>query len=248
MSRWKAAAIHLFISLAIALMIGFVFLKIWYPPPFFSAAGADELMLLLVGVDITLGPLITLIIFRSGKPGLKFDLAFIAAVQCCSLAYGLSIVLQSRPVFLVAAIDRFTLVFANDLDAAALQKGKQAEFQHLSWSGPKLVGAVLPTDSQKRSDLFWSAAVAHEDIEHMPEFYVPYEQQTQAIIDHSRNLDTLREKHPEAAIQIDEVARENQMDMNDLAYLPLIARKHDLSMLISKRTGKVIQAISVNPW
>jgi CHASE3 domain sensor protein len=90
--------------------------------------------------------------------------------------------------------------------------------------------------------------VAHEDIEHMPEFYVPYEQQTQAIIDHSRNLDTLRAKHPEAANQIDEVAKQNHMDVNDLAYLPLIARKHDLSMLISKRTGKIIQAISVDPW
>jgi len=248
MSRWKAAAIHLFISLAIALIIGFIFLKIWYPPPFFSAAGADELMLLLVGVDVTLGPLITLIIFRSGKPGLKFDLAFIALVQCCSLAYGLSIVLQSRPVFLVAAIDRFTLVFANQLDAAALQKGKQAEFQQLSWGGPRLVGATLPVDAQKKSDLLFSSASTHEDIEHMPEFYVPYEQQTQAIIEHARKLDTLRAKHPEATHQIDEVALRNQIDVSDLAYLPLIARKHDLSMLISISTGKPVQAISVDPW
>jgi len=248
MSRWKAAGIHLFVSVAIALIIGVIFLTIWYPPPFFAAAGADKLMLLLVGADVTTGPLITLIIFRAGKPGLKFDLAFIAVVQCCSLAYGLFIVLKSRPVFLVAAIERICLVSANELDAADLQKSRYPEFQRLSWTGPKLVGAVLPTDPQKKSDLAWATAATNQDIERLPEYYVPYEQQAETLVEHAKNLDTLLAKHPEAISKIEAIIRQHELDKSDVAYLPLVARTHDLSMLISKRSGLPIQAIAIDPW
>ena len=116
MSRWKAAAIHLSISAAIGLVVGALLLLVWYPPPYFHAAGADQLVLLLVGVDLVLGPLLTLILFRSGKKGLKFDLAMIAVLQTTALVYGLSVVLQSRPVFLVSAVDRFVLVSASEID------------------------------------------------------------------------------------------------------------------------------------
>ena len=129
MSRWKAAGIHLSISLAIGLLVGALLFGVWYPPPYFHAAGADELILLLVGIDIVLGPLMTLVIFRSGKRGLKFDLTVIGLVQAAALVYGLSIVLQSRPVFLVGAIDRFTLVSAGDIEDSDLQKGRQPLFR-----------------------------------------------------------------------------------------------------------------------
>ena len=247
MSRWKAAGIHLLISVVIALVIGVLFLKMWYPPPFFSAAGADELMLLLVGVDVTLGPLVTLIVFRRGKPGLKFDLAFIGLVQCASLTYGLSVVLQSRPVFLVAAIDRFTLVSANEIDAKSLNNAANPEFRQLSWTGPKLVGAQLPKDEKKRSDLLDSSTTGL-DIERLPEFYVPYIEQSQMILTRAKALDALRAKHPESGALIDEVAAKNHLNAMDIAYLPLVTRKHDLSMLFSKTTAMPIQAIPVDPW
>src|SRR4029078_12975478 len=110
MSRWKAAGIHLSISLLIGLIVGALLFGVWYPPPYFHAAGADQLVLLLVSVDIVLGPLLTLVVFKSGKWGLKFDLTLIAVMQTIALVYGLSVVLRSRPVFLVAAVDRFVLV------------------------------------------------------------------------------------------------------------------------------------------
>ena len=94
MSRWKAAGIHLSISLAIGLLVGALLFGVWYPPPYFHAAGADELILLLVGIDIVLGPLMTLVIFRSGKRGLKFDLTVIGLV-CLACGLGLLILLSS---------------------------------------------------------------------------------------------------------------------------------------------------------
>src|SRR3982751_1527004 len=107
MSRWKAAAIHLSISAAIAVIACALFFVVWYPGTYFHAAGADELVILLVGVDLAIGPLLTLIVFRSGKRGLRFDLTSIAIAQAVALMYGAHVVLQSRPIFLVAALDRF---------------------------------------------------------------------------------------------------------------------------------------------
>src|SRR5262249_35748019 len=110
MTRWKAATIHSSISAIIAIAVGALLFGVWYPPPYFHAAGADELVLLLVGVDLAIGPLLTLIVFRPGKWGLKFDLVAIGVLQSAALIYGMSVVLQSRPVFLVGVFDRFNLV------------------------------------------------------------------------------------------------------------------------------------------
>ena len=76
-TRWQASATHLLISVAIAAVALFVLLRVWYPPPLFTAEGGNDLLFILVAVDVVIGPLITLIVFKSGKPGLRFDLNFL---------------------------------------------------------------------------------------------------------------------------------------------------------------------------
>src|SRR5690348_12777714 len=100
-SRWQASGLHLLISIAIAAGVVTVMLSLWYPGPLFEAAGGNDLLLILVGVDVAVGPLITLVIFRPGKPGLKFDLSAIAALQIAALAYGMHAVYLGRPAFIV---------------------------------------------------------------------------------------------------------------------------------------------------
>src|SRR6187402_1763816 len=105
MSRWKAAAIHLSISASIGLLAAALIFGVWYPPPYSKATGADELVLLLMGVDIVLGPMLTLVVFRSGKKSLRLDLTVIAIMQTCALLYGMSVVVRARPVFIVGVDD-----------------------------------------------------------------------------------------------------------------------------------------------
>jgi len=247
MSRWKAAAIHLGISFTISIALGVLLLGVWYPPPYFHAAGADELMLLLVGIDIVVGPIFTLIIFRSGKRGLGFDLSVIGIVQAALFSYGMMVVLGSRPVFLVGAIDRFVLVSADEIDLDSMQKAKDPVFQKLSWSGPQLVAAVPPTDRHEKSDLLFSAALANRDIEQMPSYYVAYDTQAKVIVAHAQNLEQLRKLHPaEDSLLEDFLA--TQTDISDLAWVPLTARRHDLVMIISRKSGNPLQALAIDPW
>jgi cytochrome bd-type quinol oxidase subunit 2 len=89
MNRWKASATHLILCIVIAISVLLLMLFAWFPPPYFSSQGGKDLLFLIFSVDVVLGPLITLIIYKHGKKGLKFDLTVIVLLQISALAYGI---------------------------------------------------------------------------------------------------------------------------------------------------------------
>ena len=97
MNRFRAAATHLGLSLLVASAIFLPVYFFWYPSALFDTAGGRDLFLLIAAVDVTLGPLLTLIVFRSGKKGLAFDLSIIAAMQLVALSYGVWVLFEARP-------------------------------------------------------------------------------------------------------------------------------------------------------
>src|SRR6185503_7388028 len=128
-SRWQASGLHLLISIAIAVAVVALMLSLWFPGELFEAAGGNDLLIILIGVDVVVGPLITLVIFRAGKPGLKFDLAVIAVLQVAALVYGMHAVYLARPAFIVFVKDQFQMVSAAQLDPDELAKAKYPEFR-----------------------------------------------------------------------------------------------------------------------
>lgn len=82
MTRWKASELHFLLSLFIAVVAVIVAILVMYHPH----------------IPVVLGPLITLVIFKQGKPGLKFDLRVIAVLQIVALSYGLYMIDQHRPM------------------------------------------------------------------------------------------------------------------------------------------------------
>ena len=81
--RFKASGIHLCISLTIALLAAALVGGVWYPYPYREISGSRELFLIVVAVDVILGPLITLTVFNRTKPWpeLRSDLAIVALIQ-----------------------------------------------------------------------------------------------------------------------------------------------------------------------
>lgn len=168
MSRYKAFAIHLCISACIGALVFLAIVCLWYPPPLFDADGGSTLTLLLIGVDLALGPLLTLVVFRSGKPSLRFDLSVIALLQASALAYGVWISAQSRPVYLALLPNRARIVHANQLvDVPA-----SGPFSSAPWLGPKPVVARLPEDSARRNEILWSVISGAPDIDYRASRYV----------------------------------------------------------------------------
>ncbi|UXI67693.1 TfpX/TfpZ family type IV pilin accessory protein [Tahibacter amnicola] len=247
-SRWKAASIHLLLSAMLALSAWLLIFKLWFPPPYFHASGGDRLIVLLVGIDLVVGPLLTLIIFVQGKRGLKFDLAFIGVVQVAALIYGVSVITQSRPVFIVFVVDRFNVVPAHYLDEEDLARGKAPEFRSASWTGPRLVAAPMPTDPKLRTAVL-DSSLRGKDLEQMPEYYVDIARERNTIIDRSKPLDELVARNPARnAPIVDEAVRQSGLERSDVGWLPLVAMRSDMAMLINRRTGETIGAIDVDPW
>ena len=88
MSRLRAFLVHLSLSAAVVGSVFAVVFLVWYPESYFEVVGAWYLVRILFIVQIVLGPLLTFIVFKPGKPGLKFDLSVIALVQVVALVYG----------------------------------------------------------------------------------------------------------------------------------------------------------------
>ena len=120
-------------------------LLVWYPQPYFRLAGGAGLMMILIGVDVVIGPLLTLVVFNPAKKSLRLDLAVIVALQVAALIYGITVIAQARPVFVVFAGERFTVVPANAIDPESLASAKPP-FATLPINGPRTVGARLPDD------------------------------------------------------------------------------------------------------
>jgi hypothetical protein len=221
MSRGKASAIHLLISAGIAGAMVALMLTVWYPWPLFEAAGGSGLTMILVSVDMALGPLVTLIIFKSGKKGLKFDLALIALVQLSALAYGVHVVYLARPAFLVYTIDRFNLVTAAELDPLDLAQAASPEFRSPPVDGPRYIAAVLPADPKAR-DRILEFALQGKDLHLFPQYYVPYEQEAQNALKRAKAVGAMLERDASG-----EVARYLQAagrSQDSVRYLPLRAR------------------------
>jgi hypothetical protein len=249
MNRFQAAATHLALSVAIATAIFLPVYFFWYPSALFDTAGGRDLFLLIAGVDVVLGPLLTLVVFRGGKKGLAFDLAIIAAMQAIALSYGVWVLFESRPAYIVFVRDRFELVRANDFPPENLEKAARLglSYASLSWTGPPIVAALIPTDPAEFMRIAISGAYGI-DIQRFPEHYVPYARQQQEALAKGQPLKRLRELNPGAADHIDRMlARLGRRDA-EVLFLPLRAGKQDLSVLMDAKSGEVLRYESLLPW
>jgi hypothetical protein len=248
LNRWKASALHLAISAAIAMAVVILMLALWYPQPYFSAMGGDTLIMILIGVDVVIGPLITLIVFNPKKKSLRFDLAVVAALQLAALAYGCNVMFGARPVYTVFVVDRFETVAANQIDAESQARVVSGEFRSLPLSGPRIVAARQPDDAQRRADILMSAMNGGPDLANLPEFFVPYAQFRKDAAKSARPLSELSKRQPGDAAAIRAfVAGFGRPDAS-MGFLPMKARNRDMSVVLDVATGDVIGILPIYPW
>ena len=121
-NRYQAFAVHMAISLVIFFILLVCITQYWYPGILFDTGNGWKAIGMIVGIDLVLGPLLTLIVFNHNKSSLKFDLAIIALVQTAALAYGTWTIHQTRPVALAFINTNFMTISANSLLGKGLEK------------------------------------------------------------------------------------------------------------------------------
>lgn len=180
MSRWRAFAIHLALSVAVIGVLAFGLFVLWYPPSLLGFAGAGELLGLVAGVDIIAGPLLTLIVYKAGKKSLKFDLSVIGLAQLVFLSIGLWTVWTSRPVFIASGPRDFEVVFANEIDAEDLAEAEVEAYRRLPLLGPVLVSTREPRDQAEKDDVLQGDFIA-KPITKRPRFYRDFEEGAERV-------------------------------------------------------------------
>jgi hypothetical protein len=242
MSRWRAAGIHLLISVGVAAVVLAVMLGVWYGPTLFAAMGGAGLALILIGVDVVLGPALTLAVFRSGKRGLKFDLTAIALLQIAALLYGCYIVSIARPAFIVFVKDQFQVATVAELEPEQLAEAKYPQYRQPSWWGPVLVHGDWPKDHQEQQMLMF-AGLAGVDLQHFPKYYAPYEQGREQMLAKAQPLASVHSTEPAAAKVIDEWVARSGVDPRNLRYLRLRGRNAWVAVLIDARSAEPVKML-----
>lgn len=245
MNRYKAFAIHLSYSIAVVATVLALMFFIWYPKPYFEADGAHHVVAILASVDVILGPLLTLIIFKPGKPGLKFDLSMIALVQLAALGYGTNIIYSERPSYVVHAVDSFKLVSASMIDPGQI---RDADMKPGPFSRPKLIFARVPEDPQQRSDLLMKTLETGKDIESLPEYYEPYTSNVAHILDSAKPLSQLQDTSAETAQAVNDFVAASHLEIGRFVYIPLIGKNKELALILDRNTGMPSGALPLDPF
>ena len=242
-SRWKAAKIHLAISIAIALLVIAAMYFLWYPTPYFQAMGGGGLLMLVTGVDVVLGPLITLIIFNAKKKSLKFDLTCVAIVQMVALAYGVSTMFQARPAYTVFNKDRFDVIIAADLNATERAKVTDDAFKSLSLTGPQAVAMETPKDAKEAQRMLVSGI----DARAFSQYYVPYDAKAKEAAAVAKPFTEWQKAHSATAEKLKSFLSSKAIDETKAGFLPLYTRNEDMTVVLDRETGEILAIAPIAP-
>lgn len=230
--RFAAAGWHLLISVVIAALAGALVFGLWYPGDFRLLAGGQSLFLLVVSVDVVLGPLLTFAVFNRAKgwPHLRRDLAVIAALQLAALAYGLHTVYVVRPVALVLEVDRFRVVSAIEVYEPELPKALP-EYRRLPLTGPRMLSVREAQPGAEKTDALMTVLEKGYDMGQRPIFWVPYEPARAAALKRSRPMQLLLDRYPARADEFRAAIAERGLQVNAVHFMPVMARGDWIAVL-----------------
>ena len=246
-NRLQAFGGHLVASICIASLLALVVFSVWYPGALAYASGVIGIFLLLLFVDVVLGPTLTLIVFNPQKKELKRDLTIIVIIQLVALLYGMYSVFIARPAYLVFNAKGFDLVYANEISPESLAKAEHSEYGSTPYFGPKVIGATLPNDPVIAKEIMTSAAFGGEDVQNMPQYYMPYENLKQSV---QRNILPIKELQKSNQDRIQEVQmlinKYSTIDGN-VGYLPITAKAHDVIAILNRKTAEILEISDLRP-
>ena len=223
------------------MVIGLVFF-VWYPAPLAKAVGVTNIFLMMLAIDVIVGPILGWLVYQEGKKTLKFDLSVIILIQIAALCYGVFSIEQGRPAWLVYNVDRFELVRKNELVDTNIQQA-QPQFQQPSWFKPQYVATEFAKDIQQRNDEMFAEVLGGISIAQRPERYVELTQVTTQIQQRALPLKELEQYNPKTDVE-KTLAKYPKAD----AWLPLKANAIDMVVLVNKESASIIKIVDLRPW
>jgi len=243
--RIKAFLIHLAISLVALAAILYVVVYIWYPPPFFAADGGWQGVRIIMGVDLVLGPLLTLAVYNPAKGlgRLKRDLLIIGIIQVCSLAAGTWIVADQRTRMVVFANNRFVSMSESQIRESGITDDTYAslKIQH-----PPMAYVRLPEDPGQRQQLVMGN-LGGKPLFKRGDLYEPLTRQNRLrIVQEGFDLEHVASVDPDFRSVVDGFLEKIGKTAEEVTALPLYCRYAVLSLVLDRQTGEILDTVSIN--
>ncbi len=238
MTRFKAYLIHLGISAAIFLALAALILFVWYPQPYFADDGGWQGIRIVALVDLVLGPGLTFIVFKAGKPGLKFDLTLIALAQTAALAWGLWTVYDQRPVLVTFVDGEFYTMTRGQVEQAG---GNAPRVLAQSAALPGYAFVRLPEDPAERRGLRLMAGLAGTPPYMIGERFDPLDATNLGrVLTASLDIQLTAGKKERVRRALEALLAREQVDIGTLAFLPLHCRYNDRILVLRRADGRVM--------
>ena len=245
--RLKAAGIHLGLSLAIAALAALLVFYVWYPYPYRDISGGRALFLLVVAVDVVMGPLLTLAVFNLAKPRRELvrDLGVIGLLQLAALVYGLWTVAMARPVYLTVEINRFAVVHAIDVPQELLDKAPP-ELRQLPWWGPGMLSVREFKDNAEQMQATM-VALAGLPVAAQPNLWQSYAQGKAQVLATAKPVAELKARFPARLPDIDKALQAVPKSVV-AGYVPLVGRNTFWTVFIDMASAEVLAFVPLDPF
>ncbi|MEB3767269.1 TfpX/TfpZ family type IV pilin accessory protein [Acinetobacter sp. MD2] len=214
---------------------------IWYPYPLNKILELNHILLIMFLVNIILGPILILVIYKKDRKKLLIDLIIIFSLQMMGLIYGVYTIAKVRPVWIVFSVDRFELVRANEVIENKNIEIKP-EYKEKNWLGPKYVAIQLSKNKQQRlSDIF--NAINGMTVAKQPHRYINIENIKKDIQHAALPIKCLENYNPKNKIK-EIISTYPKAD----SWLPLESSINDGVVLINKDSLTIISIVNLKPW
>ena len=242
-TRFTAFAVHLGISLVIFAALLMIMALDWYRFPLFAIEGGWKGVQIIAGCDIVLGPLLTLLVFKPGKPSLKFDLSVIVAIQFAALVTGTWITYAQRPVLMVYAEERFYTLSNDIVGTTGIKREEITRFHNSPYP---LAVVRLPDDDEQRRKIRLES-LARGGLYLRGDLYA--EQIPQYLKDlqtHSLDMAKLTADEPAAAAELARFkSRHGALDA--YYFLPLHGRYGRMIVALERANGHLVDKLDIKP-
>ena len=193
--RLKAFAVHLASSIsALSIILGGLYIG-WYYWPGWYLTSAAHVVLIMILVDVALGPILTLVIANPSKPRYELmrDIAVIVTVQLIALAYGTFTLWHGRPLYYAFSVDRLQLVQASDVSAHERELARKVNprFAPAWYDRPRWVWAPLPDDPNEQRKILSTALFGGKDVIDMPRYFKPWIRCSAEVRKHLKKIEQL---------------------------------------------------------
>jgi len=241
-TRSRAFLVQLAAS-ATALAAVFAVVRLaWYPGPLFTLEGGRDGLLLLILVNLVLGPALTLLLFKPGKRGLWLDMTVVVLLQVGALGYGLWALNDTRPVLLVHADDHFapvTRATLGEWDTTATVLGE--------WEGLTLqkVQVALPDDPEDYAVLLRESRSRPGGLFALFDRYHPLESAWQQALQDAVRIEHYVARKAEWRQRLNKVLTDLGRPLETLAFFPYIGRQTRAFLVFDRGSSALVGLLDV---